>query len=757
MLRYQAGFLKEQIPYLKFKHHQNTKTLRKSREQGCSVCSVLAKQLEERPLNLSEDRPISLRATISALNGQWWPYGYALRIGLEGDDYWLHTFALVSTCKGPFNHSSIWRHTYIPKIEDQQGIRRRTSISDSTSGEDAFELAQHWISKCKCASAAQDWYPDRLLDLQEVKGEIASEKQDIQRARVKLVETSETWKKERSQEGGSTRYVTLSHCWGKHPMPFKLVIRNLETFLTEGITVEGLPKTFREAVIFASRLEGVRYIWIDSLCIIQKSEEDTAKAFVEDWLSQSALMDKIYHQSYLNLSATIASDSSMGIFFPRDPKTLCEDEVILNVTDLARPENEVDEQRGWTRIKSHLGCLIFRYRRAKLHSLWKKCKVVDASFWDDLIERAPVNTRGWVYQERLLAPRVLHFCGNQIAWECSEFDCSEIYPEGIPGVRLNTNGQLVEGDRLKGLTPEREGGMLREARLNSTKRIGFEDPDQGLTRLYTYELWKHIVEVYSRKDLSHPGDKLIALSGIARHFFQEKLTPVLDDPQPHHQYVVGMWEEYLESQLLWLVEWAWEDGKGYHNETTRHADRAPSFSWAAVDAPQGIIYGDFTNQDLFFQVKDIHIEYEDIRYKFGRVDAAGSRLLLNAHLKEIEFRSYDQTSMDVPNGWRVIGPDAEKDPPPWSESNLSMYPDSPEGDADAFNADTKIFCMLGGRGLRTDSENDRYTYCLLLQLKDQHDGHRVFKRIGVAKARNFAGDELKEAFKGSMAEEMYLA
>lgn len=543
-------------------------------------------------------------------------------------------------------------------------------------------------------------------------------------------------------------------------MPLKLTVRNLEVFLTEGITVGGFPKTFREAVIFASRLEGVRYIWIDSLCIMQKSEEDTAQAFVEDWLSQSAVMDKIYHQSYLNLSATVAPDSSRGIFFPRNPKTLCEDEVILNVTDLARPGNEVDKQRRWTRTKSHLGCLVFNHRRAKLKSLWKKCKIIDASFWEDLIERAPVNTRGWVYQERLLAPRVLHFCGNQIAWECSEFDCSEIHPEGIPGVTLNMNGQVVKGDRLKGLTPAREGEMLRIARMDSINRPKFEDPDKDLPRIYTYELWKRIVEVYSQKNLSYPGDKLIALSGIARNFFEEKLTPVLDDAQVRHQYVAGMWEEYLESQLLWHVEVVFEKGQFCSNQAQRHADRAPSFSWASLDVPRGIIYGDFTDKDLLFQVRDVELRYKDPRNKFGLLEGADCRLLLNAHLREIEFRRLEQGIFGVPNGWRFIGASAIEGPTQWEPTddfNGNNYLDSPESDTDVFEPSARIFCMLGGRGSRTDEDSDRYLYCLLLQLKGEHADRREFKRIGIAKVRGPAEEPTKEACMDSGVEEIYLA
>ncbi|OCL07999.1 hypothetical protein AOQ84DRAFT_294015, partial [Glonium stellatum] len=34
------------------------------------------------------------------------------------------------------------------------------------------------------------------------------------------------------------------------------------------------------------------------------------------------------------------------------------------------------------------------------------------------IEMAPIGRRGWIYQERLLSPRILHYTSEQLFWEC---------------------------------------------------------------------------------------------------------------------------------------------------------------------------------------------------------------------------------------------------------------------------------------------------------------------------------------------------
>jgi len=60
-------------------------------------------------------------------------------------------------------------------------------------------------------------------------------------------------------------YMTLSHCWGSKPM-LKLESHSLAAFRSR-IPIEQ-SKTYSEAVFVARRL-GVRYLWIDSLCIIQ--------------------------------------------------------------------------------------------------------------------------------------------------------------------------------------------------------------------------------------------------------------------------------------------------------------------------------------------------------------------------------------------------------------------------------------------------------------------------------------------------------
>lgn len=81
-------------------------------------------------------------------------------------------------------------------------------------------------------------------------------------------------------------YATLSNCWGKAEM-FCLT-KNSDAKLTEGVDQSALPLTFRNAVD-AARFLGLRYLWIDSLCIVQDSEEA--------WMAESSLMCEVYQHA----------------------------------------------------------------------------------------------------------------------------------------------------------------------------------------------------------------------------------------------------------------------------------------------------------------------------------------------------------------------------------------------------------------------------------------------------------------------------
>jgi hypothetical protein len=112
-----------------------------------------------------------------------------------------------------------------------------------------------------------------------------------------------------------------------------------------------------------------QYLWIDALCIIQDS--------AEDWAEESPKMASIYGQAALMISATAAENCHSGIL------------------------NDLHVHYSLALGRKNL------YLRQHLLR------------WDWDIQHSPQARRGWATQERVLAPRIVHFTIRQMIWECA--------------------------------------------------------------------------------------------------------------------------------------------------------------------------------------------------------------------------------------------------------------------------------------------------------------------------------------------------
>lgn len=598
-------------------------------------------------------------------------------------------------------------------------------------------------------------------------------------------------------------YATLSHCWGdskKYTLDPKT-----DEELRSGIKLEKLPQTFRDAIKFASQLHNVGWIWIDSLCIIQSGPMSN-----EDWLLEAALMQKVYQESYLNISATAASNSDQGLYFPRDHKTLWEDEVNLNVDGLPEFRLEGHESRShlynhihngeavtkmptktlcwwakwwatpkkWARLSNNSVQGFSRPATAQID--WggdktvtltlpepkgvRRCVLIDAASWDDLVNEAPVNVRGWVLQERLLAPRVLHFCQGRIAWECRQFTRAEGHPTGLRRFRV-WGGRILPEVPIKGLDPSKHGSALRKIRLH-----GIPEPDPHPSSkskdLYAFELWARVVEMYSKMRLLYAKDKLIALSGIA----ELMSTQILGTKTKPVMYVAGLWNKHLESQLLWRVEPVFrrKDRCFLHPSTrprdvpsspTEYIYRAPSFSWASVDAEKGtgIIYGEVTDRDLLVELyegENSVITEKASENAFGLVTRG--HILIWGRLRKIQLTKEDKGRYS----WKLANRKLDHPREVYldKEAHRNVYLDSPDDDEELhgiFDLEKdNIYCIPAAYGGTTEAEGSKYIICLLLQLAEDDKGlpegwdetkrRGTYRRIGLTKLSTWADKETYE-------------
>lgn len=174
--------------------------------------------------------------------------------------------------------------------------------------------------------------------------------------------------------------------------------------------------------------------------------------------------------------------------------------------------------------------------------------IYDGDIWKDEIDKGPLNQRGWVFQERFLAPRVLHFGRHQIGWECAELEALKMFPGGLSGVNI-----------LSGHTKQTRKTIeeAHAAELDQDSDIKFVD------------YWHDLVQAYSKTCLTYPKDKLIAFAGIAK-FTGEIRTD---------RYFAGMWEK----TLLYHLPWARYASGREEFPISETSSRAPSWSWASVD------------------------------------------------------------------------------------------------------------------------------------------------------------------------------
>ncbi|KAG7294517.1 hypothetical protein NEMBOFW57_004592 [Staphylotrichum longicolle] len=179
------------------------------------------------------------------------------------------------------------------------------------------------------------------------------------------------------------KYATLSHCWGPpEQRPRSTTQANLAQRLNE-IPWGELPQTFRDAILLCADI-GIRYLWIDSLCIVQDSATDVQ--------TQMAVMGEIYAEACLNIAASSAHDSSQGLFGVRGP---------LVTADMPYHHPTLDGDTSETNTP------VSAYIEPEL---------------DANLNSAPLSSRGWVLQESFLSRRVLHFTKDGLLWTCQNTD-----------------------------------------------------------------------------------------------------------------------------------------------------------------------------------------------------------------------------------------------------------------------------------------------------------------------------------------------
>lgn len=253
---------------------------------------------------------------------------------------------------------------------------------------DNLNLMKQWMHNChvnhqECPTHRKNFLPTRLLDVQAHGIGVD----------VRLVSTRSLV----IDTNTNMNYLTLSHCWGpKHLHSATTTRKNLSQRI-QRISFSDLSKTFQDAVQITRELEQ-RYLWIDSLCIIQDDGED--------WAKEAALMAEVYGNSLCTLAALSSRDGTEG----------CN-----RIADIQRSTKNTFIDLDWNR-KQHPYIRIFEKEPVDWQNEY------DGGLGQDGNLRSPLRHRAWVLQEKELSRRSIHFGKDQLLWECREMKVTAQLP-----------------------------------------------------------------------------------------------------------------------------------------------------------------------------------------------------------------------------------------------------------------------------------------------------------------------------------------
>ncbi|KAL7621370.1 hypothetical protein AAE478_008691 [Parahypoxylon ruwenzoriense] len=337
------------------------------------------------------------------------------------------------------------------------------------------------------------------------------------------------------QKAKRCEFAALSYVWGQVPA-FRSTVRNVES-LSEPNSLsprhiatlgkETIPQTIVDAMELVRKI-GIRYLWIDTLCIVQDDPRDKVRLIRN--------MDNIYNCATVTVIAAGGSDARAGLMG------------ISSRAGIPIRSTDIADRSGKTSLSLEIcpPTLSQEVRR----SIW--------------------YTRGWTFQEQCLSPRCLYFTPNEVFFNCQETQWTEAYSLRYP---------LPEDMEVQVRTgPPWWGGKLRK------------DPDptpyrylRGPYTAQDIQEYQRAVQDYSRKDLSFQNDVLNAFEGIFNRFNTSSRTLNLTITQAQ-----GIPNDVLFQAILWFPS----DKARKRAPTKSSEECFSTWSWSSWVGPIEFVFAD---------------------------------------------------------------------------------------------------------------------------------------------------------------------
>ncbi|KAI0544006.1 hypothetical protein F4679DRAFT_591894 [Xylaria curta] len=536
-----------------FTLYPNRNSLARSAREGCCLCAVFEDALAHKSGRWAHPGRKFQQMAISSeviLTSRFSIHGISITVHCENQRETLEVYNLSDSF-----------------MIDHQRYSDHADLG--TASPRAFKTARAWLENCQthhsaCSEGkeANPMLPLRVIDVGNERTEPHLHVSNGERA----------------------PYLALSYCWG-HSDNLTTTKESLRD-LTKAIPLSSLPLTLRDAVLAARQL-GFRFLWVDSVCIVQDD--------MNDWEREAAKMRAIYANATITLSAHDSDDTQGGLFRPRQNRLTSPVQVPLRV-----PKKYQEE-----RPAHKTGFYVLPVHGEK-----------------ELLTPGPVNTRAWTLQEQLLSTRILHWGPGILFWECLCSHGSESDPEGdthpynssctdFMNVRHRkrvVQGRTQEGDLSYRHWPEDESFGNHESddepespteETAETEALGqdegsdqdaladedgesdlgsvegessdleeiedVEDDQQVDPEKLTYLEWQKIVSEYSSRALTKTTDKVPAFLALS-----EMMAKTIQD-----EFVLGLWKKsYFLPSLLWVAS---KPGGRSRNQNY------PSWTWASID------------------------------------------------------------------------------------------------------------------------------------------------------------------------------
>jgi hypothetical protein len=359
----------------------------------------------------------------------------------------------------------------------------RRPINVNPASPECFKLASMWIQRCldshtTCFSASNSGnsLPSRVIDVGPTPDSIPY-----------LLLTN----------GEKGMWITLSHSWGL-VQPLKTTLQNIGAH-QKALPEHTLPSLFKDAIRVTRELKQ-RYLWIDSLCIIQDS--------VSDWLTESSQMGNIYKNSLVTIASYTTSNSSESMF-----------------------DTTLTNRRADHSVK--VACYSSRHD-LRGHIVIERRKV------DDIYFPGLLSRRAWAFQEDILSPRTLRWELYELAWQCR----TESQRESEPSTKRNANNN-----------DSRKAWTSNNTTCSSAAEPKHRQPKKSRHEMHpsVQVLWYINLQDFVLKNITFVTDRLPAISGVAKEVARHTGS----------EYFAGLWRQDLYRGLLWIAPGNTETNKTY--------------------------------------------------------------------------------------------------------------------------------------------------------------------------------------------------